>query len=392
MARLSRIQEQVRSQVEQLTWSSLPPEPLGRRLLEVVRPAIPSDTQRLFGVDPASLLMNRLLAVGAGEDLSRSLHWLERTYLVGEPSPVTTFPALMRMSLPAVSFHDRLDRLWGLPPGAIRDLTDREFTRIYHEIETPAGGILRGCFAVDGRWVAALQFGRFDPGAGFRPTEVAFLRLLAPTIGRALGSALIREQAMKAEAAAPDAPGIVVLSPDGQVRLCTPAAEAWFGALRDQREPVAPGVAALPVPVLAAAAHHRSRKGDGQGGRIRVATRAGPLRVEAASGGPDGSIAIVLSAEPEPALPAVPEWWPLTAQERATVTLAIQGLRNRQIAGRLVVTENTVQTHLARAYDKLGVSGRGQLLSRLFHDACLPGFMLPDPMVSGKPGSVGAAD
>ena len=147
-----------------------------------------------------------------------------------------------------------------------------------------------------------------------------------------------------------------------------------------------------PVPVLAVAARHRARNVNGQNGRILVKTRTGPLRVEAASGDPDGSIAIVLSAEPEPAPPAVPEWWPLTAQERAAVTLAVQGLRNRQIAGRLVVTENTVQTHLARAYDKLAVSGRGQLLSRLFHDAYLPGFMPSVPMESGHPVWAEAAD
>ena len=109
------------------------------------------------------------------------------------------------------------------------------------------------------------------------------------------------------------------------------------------------------------------------------------LRVEASRGGEDGSVAVVLSAEPRPAVPALPDWWPLTVQERATVTLAVQGLRNRQIGARLGVTENTVQTHLTHAYDKLMVTGRGGLLARFFRDAMWPDFPRPEPARDDHP-------
>lgn len=51
----------------------------------------------------------------------------------------------------------------------------------------------------------------------------------------------------------------------------------------------------------------------------------------------------------------------LTARERELVALASQGLSNREIARRLVVSVRTVEGHLGRAYAKLGVHGREDL-------------------------------
>jgi DNA-binding CsgD family transcriptional regulator len=55
----------------------------------------------------------------------------------------------------------------------------------------------------------------------------------------------------------------------------------------------------------------------------------------------------------------------LTASERRVVELAAEGRSNKEIAAALYVTVNTVETHLARAYAKLGVRSRAQLASRL---------------------------
>jgi DNA-binding CsgD family transcriptional regulator len=51
----------------------------------------------------------------------------------------------------------------------------------------------------------------------------------------------------------------------------------------------------------------------------------------------------------------------LTPSERQVAALAADALTNRQIAERLYVTEKTVETHLSRAYRKLGVTSRTQL-------------------------------
>src|SRR5262249_45017746 len=55
----------------------------------------------------------------------------------------------------------------------------------------------------------------------------------------------------------------------------------------------------------------------------------------------------------------------LTPAEQRVVELAAGGLSNKQIAGELVVTVNTVEVHLSRAYAKLGVRSRAQLAARL---------------------------
>lgn len=51
----------------------------------------------------------------------------------------------------------------------------------------------------------------------------------------------------------------------------------------------------------------------------------------------------------------------LTPAEHRVVTLASQGVSNRDIAGQLYVTRRTVETHLTHAFQKLGVRSRAEL-------------------------------
>ena len=51
----------------------------------------------------------------------------------------------------------------------------------------------------------------------------------------------------------------------------------------------------------------------------------------------------------------------LTASERRIVDLAVQGLSNPQVAQELFISRRTVESHLASAYTKLGIAGRGEL-------------------------------
>jgi len=51
----------------------------------------------------------------------------------------------------------------------------------------------------------------------------------------------------------------------------------------------------------------------------------------------------------------------LSPQEKAVARLARAGRTNRQISSELYLSINTVETHLASAYRKLGIRGRGEL-------------------------------
>ena len=50
----------------------------------------------------------------------------------------------------------------------------------------------------------------------------------------------------------------------------------------------------------------------------------------------------------------------ITRRELEILALIAQGMSNREIAGKLFVSENTVKTHCSRAFDKLGARRRTQ--------------------------------
>ena len=54
----------------------------------------------------------------------------------------------------------------------------------------------------------------------------------------------------------------------------------------------------------------------------------------------------------------------ITERELEVLTLVANGFSNREIAEQLFVSENTIKTHCARAFDKLGASRRTQAVQR----------------------------
>ena len=71
----------------------------------------------------------------------------------------------------------------------------------------------------------------------------------------------------------------------------------------------------------------------------------------------------------EPASPFAPntaqqQSFGITDRELEILTLIARGLSNREIATQLFVSENTVKTHCARAFDKLGAARRTQAVQR----------------------------
>jgi DNA-binding NarL/FixJ family response regulator len=63
---------------------------------------------------------------------------------------------------------------------------------------------------------------------------------------------------------------------------------------------------------------------------------------------------------PRVSAPALPALKTLTPRETEVLSLVAEGLSNQQIAVRLVVTEETVKTHVSRVLHKLGLRDRTQ--------------------------------
>ncbi len=85
--------------------------------------------------------------------------------------------------------------------------------------------------------------------------------------------------------------------------------------------------------------------------------RRGPALTAAATA---QRLAAACGGARRPALREALQPSPLTTREREIVTLAAQGMSNRAIAQRLVVSVRTVEGHLYRAAAKLGGASRDQ--------------------------------
>ncbi len=368
MPRLSRAQELARQQIALLESRGLSPQPLGEQLLAAIQLAVWSDGAQLCGLDPTTLLFNRLLAVSPG--LRPHTPWYLRNLYLNEPRAEFTHPGLMRAGLTAVVLHDRLETSWGLPKHLTSQLVEPELYRVYHESTGPKGGILRAFFPAGGQWMAALDLARFDPTDPFRPTDVAFLRLVAPLVGRILRLAFERERALsRVNLADSEACGVLVLGPSGYIQSATPPAESWLDALQASDVPLEHH---LPTAIWSAIAGLRASGQRSLPASISVPTLKGRLRIEAAPLGADGSVAVVLAPVRPLETPALPTCWNLTRQEQQVVEQVMRGLSNRQIAGTLVVSEHTVESHLKHVYEKLNIHSRSQLLARYFAEVFNP--------------------
>jgi DNA-binding CsgD family transcriptional regulator len=69
---------------------------------------------------------------------------------------------------------------------------------------------------------------------------------------------------------------------------------------------------------------------------------------------------------------------PLSAQERRVADLAASGKTNKEIAAQLRLSPRTVDSHLAKAFRKLGISRRAALSQALLEQASEPDPVIGD--------------
>jgi DNA-binding CsgD family transcriptional regulator len=100
-------------------------------------------------------------------------------------------------------------------------------------------------------------------------------------------------------------------------------------------------------------------------GAARAFTREGLARRASEATQRTARLAAACEGARTPALQVGIETTPLTRREREVADLAARGLPSKEIAEKLFVSTRTVENHLQRAYEKLGVRGRPELAAVL---------------------------
>jgi DNA-binding CsgD family transcriptional regulator len=108
---------------------------------------------------------------------------------------------------------------------------------------------------------------------------------------------------------------------------------------------------------------HRDGKRDAARTHLRgasdIAARIGAVAIA------DEAQALLVASGARPRRVAITGVHALTPSESRVASLAAKGLTNREIAHALYVTPKTIETHLAGAYRKLGITGKGELAAAL---------------------------
>jgi DNA-binding CsgD family transcriptional regulator len=208
-----------------------------------------------------------------------------------------------------------------------------------------------------------------EPGqAMFHTDELAFVHAAAPHLAEGARRGLLVGEATDPEG--PDAPGLLVLSSDGEVESATPGVERWLAALPDGDW----DAGKLPSAVLAVAGRAlRTAEHPDEPGQVsvsRVLSRSGTWVVlhgaSLVSAGTRRVAVIVEPAHPARIVPLLMSVYGLTEREQEVTRLVLQGNSTTEIAERLVVSTHTVQQHLKSIFDKTGVRSRRDLVGKVF--------------------------
>lgn len=320
---------------------------LRRDVLRQLRRVVPSDACFFNALDPETGLV---------------------THGLGEDAP----PALMRQFFGAVYPGGEAERIIDLArSGEVigRDVSD-ELRQLFGSVGFTRE--LRATFAMRdepwGLWCAI----RSPSSRPFEEREKVFMRRIARPVSEALRTATLRDVARSASEVDDAAPGMVVIDHAGALVQRTPTAASQLADLAD----VGADAEALPSAIASALARQRVAAAHGlQPQALRARGQSGRwYTIQAALTEPDAfgwtsAIVLIMPLTGRDVAPLLAKLYGLSPREREVLTLVARGLSTKEIARRLGISVYTVQEHLGRASERVGVRGRRALLARLFFDA-----------------------
>ncbi|MFE5331472.1 LuxR C-terminal-related transcriptional regulator [Embleya sp. NPDC056575] len=340
-------------------------EAAAERLLKVV----PADVWCAVLLDPSTLLdTGGVHRAGFPEHVMPRLFEIEHV----EQDDVDNLRALTRRSTPVSSLR--------VSTGGALDTSG-----YYRDILQPLdlADELRVLLRERGRTWGMLVLCRATDSAPFDARDLAAARTLATPATRAVRRALVVGGVD--EASITDGPGVLVLDHARRMIVCSPSAERMMARIEDAGPTGRP--TSCPYAVHAVAAAARAGR-PGTTARSRVRTRDGrwlelhawhsltePQPVTMVSIGP---------AEPGLLVPLVLAAYGLSEQQQRIARLVMHGHSSEEVLAALHITRNTLNDHLEKIFDKVGVRSRRELPAALFSRHYLPRLGLGPLTLDGR--------
>lgn len=346
--------------IETICEQPLAPSDLLEEISEVISSVVPNEAMFIAATDPETML-----GLGAGfarnmpEDMCEPFWAFEF-----EVPDFAKFTDLLREDRAVADLHTVTG---GRPERSARW---REFSRHRH-----LRAEMRAVLKAGGRGWGILQLNREETdGGGFTLAEQDFLHQISPTVARALRRTALSRVT---EESSYTSPGMAVLDARHRLVSATPEAIEWLTRLQSYRRRTRTELGVqVPWEVLhvSQVARARALAGSTASTRTRVRTHCGLwMLVHAsclASADPSTSHTAII-IEPASATemaPLIIEAYGITPRELDVTHALARGLSISEIAGQLHLSRYTVQDHLKRIYEKVGVASRAELVAKMFAD------------------------
>jgi DNA-binding CsgD family transcriptional regulator len=321
------------------------------RAARILRRAVPFEGVCLLTMDPATL-------VPTGQVVDNGL-------------PVPALERMAEIELQGDDFNAiRSLALRECHAATLSEATGGDLDRSvrHREVRSPYGfgDELRAALVDEGATWGALTLLRGADRELFAPDEAALVAAVTPQLAEGLRRAiLLNEEALAWRDG--DEAGVILLGADGATACADDVAAVWLDEL---------GANGSMPPVIAAVGGQARMAAAGEDQRIaraRVRAMSGRWLIVRGSALTDGQVAVMIEpARPHELAPLVADAYGLSDREREVTELVARGLPTDAIAARLYLSPWTVQDHLKRIFEKVGVDTRGELVARVFFNQNAP--------------------
>jgi len=352
--------ERVRRDIEVLARAGLDVDTFVSESMDSLNRAVSFDAVCLGTLDPSTGLLTGTYKLGTLDGIESHDHeWGLVEYGTTEP---TAFLQMAAAGVAAAGVHAGT-------VGAGRSARLEEFMRPHFGFADELRAL---CRDDRGNIWAGIALFREGTRGFFDSDEVSYLGSLAGSFALGMRAGLLTTLAECRPAL--HGPIVLIIDPSDEVTRMSLGADERLANLSQGS---ADGVAGLIGSLVGAA--RRYATGESQvpaRSRIRAADgmwlvlHATPL---SSRDGSCGEVVVTIEeARPPEIVPLVVAAFGLTPRERDIISLVLQGLDTKEIAGRLFLSTYTVQDHLKAVFDKAGVRSRRELIARVYFDQYVP--------------------